>query len=113
MTELAYITREAWAQEGTSMVPQSAVIREWLGEPPYMFAASDLKRLREPNSADMEFINYVVVENASRRILGISELRKFAHESNRVDGTLTVLHPHGEDDWELLRELVTNNKIAR
>ena len=113
MTELAYITREAWAQEGTSMVPQSAVIREWLGEPPYLFAASDLKRLQEPNSADMEFINYVAVEKASQRIMGISELRKFAHESNCFDGTLTVLHPHGQDDWELLRELVTNNRIAR
>lgn len=95
------------------MVPQSAVIREWLGESPYLFAASDLKRLRERNSADMEFIDYVAVEKASQRIVGISELRRFAHESNRFDGTLTVLHPHGQDDWELLRELVTNNRIAR
>jgi len=113
MTELAYMTREAWAQEGTSMVPQSAVIREWLGEPPYLFAASDLKRLREPNSADMEFINYVAVVKGSQRTMGVSELRKLAQESNRFNGTLTVLHPHEQDDCELLRELVANNKVAR
>lgn len=113
MTELAYMIREDWAQEATSMVPQSAVIREWLGEPPYLFAVSDLKRLREPNSADMEFINYVAVEKGSQRIVGISELRNFAGENNRFGGTLTVLHPHGQDDLELLRELVTTNRIDR
>ena len=113
MTELAYMIREDWAQGGTSMVPQSAVIREWLGEPPYVFVASDLKRLREQNSADMEFINYVAVEKGSQRLVGISELRNLAQESSRFDGTLTVLHPHGQDDWELLRDLVTNNRIAR
>ncbi|WP_028268294.1 MULTISPECIES: hypothetical protein [Micrococcaceae] len=113
MTELAYMTREAWAKAGTSMVPQSAVIREWLGEPPYLFAASDLKRLREPNSADMEFINYVAVEKGSQRTVGISDLRKLTQESNRFNGTLTVLHPYEQDDCELLRELVDNNKVAR
>jgi hypothetical protein len=112
MTELAYMIREDWAQGGTSMVPQSAVIREWLGEPPYLFAVSDLKRLREPNSADTEFINYVAVEKGSQRIVGISELRNFSQDNNRFAGTLTVL-PHGQDDLELLRELVTTNWIER
>ncbi|KUM36422.1 MULTISPECIES: hypothetical protein [Micrococcaceae] len=113
MTELAYMIREDWAQGGTSMVPQSAVIREWLGEPPYLFAVSDLKRLREPNSADTEFISYVAVEKGSQRIVGISELRNFAQDNNRFAGTLTVLHPHGKDDFELLREVVATNRIER
>lgn len=113
MTELAYMTREAWAQGGTSMVPQSAAIRDWLGEPPYVFAASDPKRLQKPNSADMEFINYVALEKGSRRIVGISELRKLAQQSKHFNGTLAVLHPHEQDDCELLRELVDDDGIAR
>lgn len=111
MTELAYMTREAWAQRGTSMVPQSAVIRDWLGEPPCIFAVSDTKRLRETNSADMEFINYVAP--SSRQIVGIAELRKLTQKSKRFDGTLTVLHPNEQDDCELLRKLVASDGVAR
>ncbi|TJY66141.1 hypothetical protein E4J89_17855 [Arthrobacter sp. CAU 1506] len=113
MTELAYMTREAWAQGGTLMVPQSAVIRDWLGEPPYVFAASDIRRLREPNSADMEFIDYVAFEKVPRQILGISELRQLAQQSKRFNGAVTVLHPYEQDDCELLRKLVTNDEIER
>lgn len=113
MTELAYMTREAWAQRGTSMVPQSAVIRDWLGEPPYVFAASDPERLQKPNSADIEFINYVVLDKGSRQIVGIAELRKLVQDGKRFNGTLTVLHPHEQDDCELLRELVNNDGVAR
>lgn len=113
MTELAYMTREAWAKEATAMVPQSAVIREWLGEPPYIFAASDPMKLQEPNSADMEFVNYVAVEKGSQRIVGIAELRKLGQESRRFNGTLTVLHPYEQDDCELLRELIDNDRVDR
>lgn len=113
MTELAYMTREAWAQEATAMVAQSAVIREWLGGPPYVFAVSDPKRLQKPNSADMEFVNYVAVEKGSQRIVGIAELRKLTQESRRFNGTLTVLHPYDQDDCELLREIVASDRVER
>ena len=95
------------------MVPQSAVIRDWLGEPPYVFAASDTKRPRETNSADMEFINYVALGEGSRQIVGISELRKLTQQSKRFDGTFTVLHPYEQDDLELLRKVVANDRVAR
>lgn len=113
MTALAYMTLDSWAQEGTSMVPQSAVIRDWLGEPPYVFAAKDPKRLQEPNNADMEFVYHVALRNGDRRIVGISELRKLAQQNERFNGTLTVLHPHEHDDCELLRELVDGDRVAR
>lgn len=113
MTELAYMTRESWGQGGTSMVPQSTVIRDWLGKPPYVFAASDQKRLQQPNSADMEFVSYVALQSGSQRILDISGLRKLNQQSERFNGTLTVLHPHELDDCELLRELVEGDRVAR
>ncbi|GAB2715203.1 MULTISPECIES: hypothetical protein [Arthrobacter] len=61
----------------------------------------------------MEFVNYVALEKDSRRILAISELRKPAQNSKRFNGTLIVLHPHEQDDCELLRELVDNDGVAR
>lgn len=113
MTEIAYMTRESWAGEGTAMVSQSAVIRDWLGEPPYVFAASDPKRLQRPNSADMEFVSHVAFQNGSRRIVGISELRKLTQQRERFNGTLTVLHPIEQDDCELLRKLVDGDRVER
>lgn len=113
MTELAFMTREAWAQEATAMVPQSVVIREWLGEPPYVFAATDPQRLQKPGSADMEFVNYVALDKGAQRIVGMAELRKLAQDSRQFNGTLTVLHPYEQDDCELLRELVENDRVAR
>src|SRR4051794_25346409 len=56
MTELAYMVREHWAQRGTAMRQQSAVIREWLGNPPYIFATADRKKYEQANSADREFV---------------------------------------------------------
>lgn len=113
MTELAYMTREDWDQNGSSMVPQSALIREWLGEGPYVFAAPSTKSLRDPNSADMGFANYVAPEKGSRRFVGISELRKLVEQGSRFDGRITVLHPHDQDDCELLKELVDGDRVAR
>lgn len=113
MTELAYMTRESWGQRGTSMVPQSAVIREWLGAPPYIFAAPSPNRLLEPNSADMEFVDYVATENATRRIVGLAELKNFTQAGKRLNGTVIVLHPYEHDHCDLLKELVANDGVAR
>lgn len=61
----------------------------------------------------MEFVNYVALDKGSRRVMGISELGKLAQQSKRFDGTLTVLHPHEQNDCELLRELVEDDWVAR
>jgi hypothetical protein len=94
MTELAYMIHEDWAQGGTSMVAQSGTVRDWLGEPPYVFDAPDPKRLHGPNSADGEFVDHVASERSSRHLVSFSELRKVAQQDKRFDGTLTVLYPH-------------------
>lgn len=112
MTELAYMIREDWAQQGTSMEAQSARIRDWLGEAPYLFAACDPKRVQEPCSADMEFIDYVVAEKASRRIVSLTQLRSLAAQGKRLN-TLTILHPYRQDDCEVIRELLEHDSVDR
>jgi hypothetical protein len=59
MSELAYMVREDWAQRGTAMRQQSAVVRDWLGHPPYVFATADRKKYESDNGADREFVTYV------------------------------------------------------
>ena len=111
MTELAYMVREDWGRHGTGMPAQSVIVRDWLGDPPYIFAASNPQRLTEPRSADMEFIEYVAGDKAYR-IVSIQELRKLGPQMQRFEGTLTVLHPR-EEDFELLREVVSGDLVAR
>ncbi|MBT2520866.1 hypothetical protein [Arthrobacter sp. ISL-28] len=113
MTELAYMIREDWAQRGTSMVPQSALIRDWLGEPPYLFAACDPQRLQEPGSADTEFIDYVVAEKGSRKIVSLTQLRDLETQGKRLNRTLAILHPYKPDDCEVIRELVEHDSVDR
>lgn len=111
MTELAYMTRDSWAQNGSSMEPQSAVIRKWLGEPPYVFAAASPKG--PLNSVDKEFVDFVVADVAFRQILDFSQLRELKQVSSSFKGTVTVLHPHDQADVEALRELADSNKLSR
>jgi hypothetical protein len=51
MTDLAYMVREDWAQQGTAMVSSSARIREWLGDGPMVFAVTDKRKF---NGANMQ-----------------------------------------------------------
>ena len=113
MTQIAFMTRGSWAKDGTSMVPQSAVIRQWLGEPPYVFATSDFKKFNGNNSADKEFVDYIALQSDSRQITRISELRQLVRQDERFNGTITVLHPYKEDDCELLRKLVEGDQVSR
>lgn len=113
MTQIAYMTRESWAQDGTSMVPQSAVIRNWLGNPPYILTTSDSKKFNGQNSADKEFADYIALQPDHRQIMHITELQQLIRRDERISGTITVLHPHKHDDCEVLRKLVEGNHVSR
>lgn len=113
MTDLAFMVREDWAQNGTSMVPQSAAIRDWLNEPTNVFAVCDPQRIQEPGSADMEFIDYVSPEKDSRKIIPLSRLRSLEASGKRLAHALTVVHPHKSEDCEVLRMLVQRDLVDR
>lgn len=61
MTELAYMVREDWAQRGTAMRQQSTVIREWLGDPPFVFATADRKKYQQLRRPDKSLTRSLVV----------------------------------------------------
>ncbi|HZC50957.1 MAG TPA: hypothetical protein VE441_00460 [Mycobacterium sp.] len=111
MTELAYMVREDWAQRGTAMPEQSAVIREWLGDPPYVFATADRKKYQQANSADREFDTWVAPAAADRRVIDLSALDELRRPDKSLTLSLVVLHPYKERDCDLLREVVDVSSV--
>ncbi|WP_188744588.1 hypothetical protein [Agromyces bauzanensis] len=113
MTELAYMVREDWGQNGTAMEPQSAVIRDWLGAPPYVFATGDAKKYQSSNSADREFVDFIAPAVADRRVVNFSDLRQLRNGAKSLSQALVILHPYKEQDCELLREIVDAGTVVR
>lgn len=86
MTELAYMIREDWGQHGTAMGPQSAVIREWIGGSPYLFAVTDVKKFtRDDRSAGVEAAEYIAPDASRRKVFNISELSRLEREDKVID----------------------------
>ena len=93
MTELAYMVREDWAQRGTAMRQQSAVIREWLGDPPFVFATADRKKYQQANSADRSFVTYIAPATTEQRVIDLSALRELRRPDKSLTRSLVVLYP--------------------
>jgi hypothetical protein len=113
MTELAYTVREDWGQHGTAMRQQSAVIQDWLGSPPYVFATADRKTYESDHSADREFMTFVAHDADERHVIDLSDLNELRRTDKTISRPLIVLHPYKERDCDLLREIVTTESVAR
>ena len=112
-SELAYMVREDWGQRGTAMRQQSAVIRDWLGHPPYVVATADRKKYESDNSADREFVTYVAHAATDRNVIDLSNLNGLRRGDKTLTRPLIVLHPYEEHDCDLLREIVALESVAR
>ncbi|MBQ7803974.1 hypothetical protein [Rhodococcus sp. (in: high G+C Gram-positive bacteria)] len=114
MTELAYMIREDWGQNGTAMVPQSALIREWAGGPPYLFAVSDTRQFTGVDrSADVEVAEFVAPAAATRTVFNISELSAMESKGDVIDHAIVVLHPYEQHELETLRGAVAAGAVTR
>jgi hypothetical protein len=113
MTELAYMVREEWGQDGTAMRQQSAVIRDWLGSPPYLFATADRKKYESDHSADREFMTFVAPDADERHVIALSDLNELRRTDKTVTRPLIILHPFEVRDCELLREIVETEVVAK
>ncbi|QIX54001.1 hypothetical protein [Rhodococcus sp. DMU1] len=113
MTELAYMVREDWGQYGTAMVPQSAIIREWTGGAPYLFAVTDIRKFsRADRGADVEVAEYIAPDAATRKVFDIRELLMLEREDKVIDHAI-VLHPFEQRDLEAIRRAVEGESVAR
>jgi hypothetical protein len=114
MTDLAYMVREDWGQHGTAMVPQSAVIRDWLGDPPYLFAVTDVKKFTQDNrGADVEASEYIAPSKADRIAINISELSRLEREDKLIYHAVVILHPTEQRELESIRRVVEAKSVAK
>lgn len=95
------------------MQQQSAVIRDWLGSPPYVFVIVNRKAYESDRSADREFATYVARDAGERRVIDLSDLNELRRADKVVAHPLIVVHPFEERDCDLLREIVASESVAR
>lgn len=107
------MVREDWAQHGTAMVPQSDVIREWIGSAPYLFAVKDAKKFHSDRSADMETANFIAPDAGSRTVFSIGELASLPREDKVLDHAIVILHPYEEPDLDALANAVSKDVLTK
>lgn len=112
MTEVAYMVREDWAQHGTAMEEQSAVIREWLGDPPYLFFAPDIRKHHRENDADQEFVAFVAPDPDTRHVFDLGEL-PIRTSTDDVLPASTIIHLFEDRDCERLRKIIDGGAVER
>lgn len=114
MTELAYMTRSDWGQDGTAMVPQSAVIREWIGGPPYLFAVTNIKDFSSGGKdADFDAANYIAPDPSARHAVNITQLGALSRNAPTTELAVVVLHPFEDRDLEALASAVSHGSFKR
>lgn len=113
MTDLAYMVREDWGQHGTGMHSQSAVIRAWLGPPPFVFATADERKYQSDHSADREFVRYIARAADEHTVTNLTDLGKLRRSGRALAQPLVVLHPYKEADCDLLREIVAASSLTK
>ncbi|WP_241985315.1 hypothetical protein [Cryobacterium sp. TMS1-20-1] len=108
------MVREDWAQHGTAMEPQSAVIREWIGEAPYLFAVTDVEKfVNDERGADVEAAEFVAPDRTTRTLFNIREVGMLKRDDKVIDHAIAVLHPFEQRDLELIREAVETGSVSR
>ena len=114
MGELAYMIRADWAQQATAMVPQSEVIRNWVGTAPYLFAVPNIARFHESTrNLEREVADFIAPEGTERSVHSIANFGELRNTDTVVERCVIVVHPRQREDVETLRELVDDGKLLK
>ncbi|WP_127817686.1 hypothetical protein [Microbacterium sp. CPCC 204701] len=114
MGELAYMVRADWAQRGTAMVPNSVVIRDWVGAPPYFLTVTDTAKFsRHGRGGDVEAADLLAPDGVNRRVFKIADLAQILDQDKTLEQAIIVLHPFKTQDLEILREVILRGKLGR
>ena len=114
MGDLAYMVRADWAQRGTAMVQNSAVIRDWAGAPPYVFTVTDTKKFNtHGRRGDVEAADFLAPTGVDRHVFDITDLDQIARQNQTLAHAIIVLHPFRMQDLEVLRDVILSGKLGR
>jgi hypothetical protein len=108
------MVREDWGQHGTAMIPQSALIRDWIGDPPYLFAVTDVKKFNhDDRGADVEAAEFIAPEKSDRIVFNIRELGSLERDDKVIDHAVVVLHPYEQRELETIRRAVEADSLGK
>ena len=108
------MVREDWAQHATTVVLQSAVIRDWIGEAPYLFFVGSVKEFNASDrNIDFETVEFIAPDASTRRVFGISELAALDRDGKVLDHAIEVLHPFEQSDLQSLARAVKEDLASR
>ncbi|WP_076493628.1 hypothetical protein [Microbacterium sp. RURRCA19A] len=113
MTALACMTLSDWGQHGTAMAPQSARIREWLGEEPYLFATASMKQYKDRASLDRSIVDHIAAPPTKLSVVEIQRLDELLPHDVALQRAITVLRPNEEEDCDLVAELVHDGRLQK
>lgn len=96
------------------MVPQSQVIRNWLGDAPYLFAVTDVKRFnRDGPGADLEAAEFIAPNPATCKVFNLTHLHQLADGDRVLEHAIVVLHPYERADLNALQGTVAAGRVRR
>ena len=108
------MVREDWAQHGNGMVARSAVIRDWIGGPPHLFAVRDAKKFDgDDRGEDRETAQFIAPDAATRKVFNISEFAGLARGDRVIDHAVVILHPYDERDLSALGDAVKHGSLKK
>ncbi|NYF16007.1 hypothetical protein HDC37_000821 [Microbacterium sp. AK009] len=114
MSDLAYMIRADWAQHATAMVQSSALIRDWVGKAPYLFAVPDIRRFNESTrNLDREAVDFIAPPGTERNVFGIADFGQLRSDADGIDRCVVMIHPRKRDDVETIRQLADDGKLRR
>lgn len=81
------------------MVPNSALIRDWLGAPPYLFAFTDTKKFTpDGRGANLEAADFIAPPRTERLVFNATDLAQIIEQDKTLDHAIVVLHPYKQRD---------------
>ena len=95
------------------MLPQSDVIREWIGEAPYLFAVADVKKFQTERAPDLETAEFIAPDASTRKVFSIAELGSLARQDKVLDHAIVILHPYEMQDLDALAEAVKHDSLGK
>jgi len=113
VTELAYMTISDWGQRGTAMESQSARIRDWLGEHPYLITVESRKGYESTGSLDATFVKHLLPKPEDRFVVAIQELFELTDDDSEIRRPVVVLRPFSDPDCDLIARLVQEGRLKK
>ncbi|MFD2794554.1 hypothetical protein ACFS27_13440 [Promicromonospora vindobonensis] len=114
MTELAYMVREDWAQQGTAMEQSSATIRSWLGDKKLVYAVGRPDMFND-KARNIERGTAMQIGDTTTPapVVGLEQLSDLAARDDASDIAVVAIHPRDPRECDAMRNAYETESLDR